>query len=539
MLTVNDFQEAAARLKNVIHTIPLSTSCTFSQMTGADVYLKYENQQKTGSFKVRGAYNKIMKRYMEGNLKAVVATSAGNHAQGVAFAAASVGVPATIVMPRSAPIAKVAATEGYGAKVVLHGSVYDETVRKAEEIIEKTGAELIHPFNDEDVMAGQGTIGLEILSDLPTVDMVFVPAGGGGLISGIASCVKQINPRIQVIGVQAEGASAIVNSFHQDAIRPTETAHTIADGIAVKEPGDLTMQYINQYVDQMVTVSDAEIAATILLLLERTKQVVEPAGAASLAAVLNHQGKKVVCVLSGGNIDVSFIHKIVEKGLVTRHRHIKFSTVMPDVPGSLERFAHIVAEQNANVILFNHDRVAADLDIDEAIIEVVCEVSGDEHAPRSKKAATKFSARSRAATNCSATKIKPSPPNKRGMHRTSAHPSFLFGGVAVRRVFHGIAGIFHGVPGAICRVAHQIAGVVGHILHIFGHRTVARRAVILLGARLPGRRVWQVVRVLILRRVVLRCLIACRLVLVLCLGAVIAHTAARKRREHTQQKHRR
>ena len=386
MLTVNDFQEAAARLKNVIHTIPLSTSCTFSQMTGADVYLKYENQQKTGSFKVRGAYNKIMKRYMEGNLKAVVATSAGNHAQGVAFAAASVGVPATIVMPRSAPIAKVAATEGYGAKVVLHGSVYDETVRKAEEIIEKTGAELIHPFNDEDVMAGQGTIGLEILSDLPTVDMVFVPAGGGGLISGIASCVKQINPRIQVIGVQAEGASAIVNSFHQDAIRPTETAHTIADGIAVKEPGDLTMQYINQYVDQMVTVSDAEIAATILLLLERTKQVVEPAGAASLAAVLNHkvdiQGKKVVCVLSGGNIDVSFIHKIVEKGLVTRHRHIKFSTVMPDVPGSLERFAHIVAEQNANVILFNHDRVAAGLDIGEGIIEVVWGVSGGEEAKR-------------------------------------------------------------------------------------------------------------------------------------------------------------
>lgn len=184
-----------------------------------------------------------------------------------------------------------------------------------------------------------------------------------------------------------------MDSFHQDSIRPTATAHTIADGIAVKEPGDLTMQYINQYVDQMVTVSDAEIASTILMLLERTKQVVEPAGAASLAAVLNQKvdikGKKVVCVMSGGNIDVSFIHKVVEKGLVTRHRHIKFSTIMPDVPGALENFAHIVAEQNANVILFNHDRVAADLDIDEAIIEVVCEVSGDEHANRLLKALKK------------------------------------------------------------------------------------------------------------------------------------------------------
>ena len=390
MLTVNDFQAAAARLKNVVHTIPLSTSCTFSAMTGAEVYLKYENQQKTGSFKVRGAYNKIMKRYLEGNLKAVVASSAGNHAQGVAFAASSVGVPATIVMPRSAPIAKVAATQGYGAEVILHGSVYDECYQKALAVVEERGAEFIHPFDDEDVMAGQGTIGLEILSDLPFVDMIFVPAGGGGLLSGVAACVKQINPRIQVIGVQAEGASAIVDSFHQDTIHATDTAHTIADGIAVKTPGGKTMKYINQYVDQMVTVSDAEIAAAILLLLERCKQVVEPAGAASLAAVLNKKvdiaGKKVVCVLSGGNIDVSFIHKVVEKGLVTRHRHIKFSTIMPDVPGALERFAHIVAEQNANVILFNHDRVAADLDIGEAIIEVVCEVGGDEHAQRLMKA---------------------------------------------------------------------------------------------------------------------------------------------------------
>lgn len=385
MLTINDFQTAAERLKNVIHRIPLSSSKTFSEMSGAEVYLKYENQQKTGSFKVRGAYNKIMKRYEEGGLQAVVASSAGNHAQGVAFAASRIGVPATIVMPRSTPIAKVSATKGYGAKVVLHGAIYDEAYAKACEIVEEEGAEFIHPFDDEDVIAGQGTIALEILSDLPFVDMVLVPAGGGGLLSGIAACIKQINPRIQVIGVQAAGAPAIVDSFHREK-QPSETVHTIADGIAVKNPGQTTMQYIDQYVDQMVTVTDAEIAEAILLLLERTKQVVEPAGAVPLAAVLHKkvdiQGKKICCVLSGGNIDVSFIHKVVEKGLVARCRQLKISTVMPDLPGALERFAHLVAQENANIIQVQHDRIKADLDIGDAILHVVCEVSGQEHGQR-------------------------------------------------------------------------------------------------------------------------------------------------------------
>ena len=386
MLTINDFQAAANRLKSVIHRVPLATSKTFSDMTGAEVYLKYENQQKTGSFKVRGAYNKIMKRYEEGDLKAVVASSAGNHAQGVAFAASRIGVPATIVMPRSTPIAKVSATQGYGANVVLHGAIYDEAYAKACEIVETEGAELIHPFDDEDVIAGQGTIALEILSDLPFVDMVLVPAGGGGLVSGVAACIKQINPRIQVIGVQASGAPAIAENFKKDEVTPSATVHTSADGIAVKNPGKITMEYINQYVDQMVTVTDAEIAGAILLLLERTKQVVEPAGATPLAAILNGKvdikGKKVCCVLSGGNIDVSFIHKVVAKGLVTRGRHLKFSTVMPDIPGSLERFAHLIAQENANIILFDHDRVHADLDIDAAIVHMVCEVSGKEHGEK-------------------------------------------------------------------------------------------------------------------------------------------------------------
>ncbi|WP_394273767.1 threonine ammonia-lyase [Butyricicoccus sp.] len=383
MITIQDIDAAAKRLQSVVHNIPLEPSTTFSGMTGAEVYLKCENQQKTGSFKVRGAYNKIMKLNEQGDLKSVIASSAGNHAQGVAFAASSIGIPATICMPRSTPIAKVSATQGYGANVVLSGSCYDDAYAKAMSIVEETGATFIHPFDDEDVMAGQGTIGLEILRDLPAVDVILVPAGGGGLLSGVAACVKQINPRIQVIGVQAEGAPAIANSFHQDGIRPSDSVHTIADGIAVKCPGTKTMEHINAFVDDMITVSDDEIASTILLLLERTKQVVEPAGASSLAALLSGRydfsGKKVVCLLSGGNIDVSFIHRIVEKGLVTRCRHMKFSIVMPDVPGSLERLAGIIASQNANIIMFQHDRVNANLDIDEAIVHVVCEVGGKEH----------------------------------------------------------------------------------------------------------------------------------------------------------------
>ena len=384
MLTLDKVYHASYVLKDAVrktNLIPANHICN-----DAEVFLKTENLQVTGSFKVRGAYYKMSQLSDEEKARGVVACSAGNHAQGVALAAQKNGIQAVICLPDTAPISKVEATKSYGAEVCLVDGVYDDAYAKALSLRDENGYTFIHPFDDEDVMAGQGTIALEILSDLPTVDMIFVPAGGGGLVSGIAACAKQINPRIQIIGVQAEGANSIVASFQKEHVIPSSRVHTIADGIAVKTPGAKTMQYINQYVDQMVTVSDAEIAGAILLLLERTKQVVEPAGAASLAAVLNHKadiaGKKVCCVLSGGNIDVSFIHKVVEKGLVTRGRHLKFSTVMPDAPGSLERFAHLVAEQNANVILFNHDRVQADLDIGDAIIHVVCEVGGKEHGQR-------------------------------------------------------------------------------------------------------------------------------------------------------------
>ena len=392
-LPLKEIELAAKRLENTIHRTKIEKSTTFSNMSGADVYLKYENQQKTGSFKIRGASNKIAALIERGELKAAVASSAGNHAQGTAYASHVNGIPATIVMPKSTPIAKAAATEGYGAKVVLHGECYDDAYNKAVEIAEKEGATFIHPYDDLEVMAGQGTIGIEILEDLPTVDMVLVPAGGGGLLAGVAACIKQINPRVKIIGVQAEGAPAISNSFKNKKYSTTETVSTIADGIAVKMPGKKTVELINKYADDVVTVSDAEISAAILFLLERTKQVVEPAGATPLAAVLNGKvdvkRKKVVCVLSGGNIDVSFIQRIIDLGLVSRERKLKFKTTLLDIPGSLEHLSGILSGVNANIVMVQHDRLSAELDPNEAIIHIACEVGGKEHGEKVVKALEK------------------------------------------------------------------------------------------------------------------------------------------------------
>ncbi|MCD8352664.1 MAG: threonine ammonia-lyase [Planctomycetaceae bacterium] len=382
-MNVRDIEQAHATLHKVLHAIPLSSSRTFSRMSGAELFLKCENLQKTGSFKVRGAYNKISKLAKRGDVPSVVAASAGNHAQGVAFSASTLGVESTIVMPLATPIAKVRATQDYGANVVLHGACYDDAYAKACEIMEESGATFVHPFDDEDIIAGQGTVAIEIFRDMPTVDMVLVPAGGGGLLAGIAYYIKSINPRVKVIGVQAEGADALVRSFRAERLESTSTVHTIADGIAVKQPGDLTFDFISRYVDDMVTVSDDEIAESILLLLERNKMVVEPAGAVSLAAALSKKveiaGLRTVCVLSGGNIDVSFIHKIVEKGLITRGRQIKFRTIMSDLPGSLTHFSSIVAACRANVIMVQHDRLSPGLGLNDAILHMACEVGGREH----------------------------------------------------------------------------------------------------------------------------------------------------------------
>ena len=382
-LTLRDFELAQKRLEGIVHRTELARSTTFSDMAGGDVYLKCENRQKTGSFKIRGAANKIGALVERGEVKAVVASSAGNHAQGVAYAAHSHGIPATIVMPKAAPIAKVQATEGYGARVVLHGDCYDEAYSRAMEICEEEGATFLHPFDDYEVMAGQGTVALEILSELPTVDTVVVPVGGGGLISGVAACIKQVNPRVRVVGVQAEGACAVYKSFKAGKHMTTDGVSTIADGIAVGNPGEKTTAEILRCVDDMVTVSDNDISSAILLLMERSKLIVEPAGASSLAAVLagkvDAKGKRTVCLLSGGNIDVSFIHRVIDQGLVSRHRRIKFTVRLPDAPGKLIGMLQGVAESGANIMEIDHDRLSSVLGPNEILVHVACEVGGEEH----------------------------------------------------------------------------------------------------------------------------------------------------------------
>lgn len=382
-IELKDIWHASRRLEGVLHHTELDLSATFSGMTGGNVYLKCENRQKTGSFKLRGAGNKIAAMTERGEKSPVVASSAGNHAQGVAFAAARFGIPATIVMPKATPIVKVQATEGYGAKVVLCGDCYDDAYTEACRICREEGAAFLHPYNDPEVIAGQGSLGLEILEDLPSVDIIVVPAGGGGLLAGVAAAVKQLQPQVRVYGVQAETADAIARSFSEKRLVTTESAATIADGIAVKAPGDISVDIINRFADGVVTVSDAEISSAILMLMERCKQIVEPAGAASLAAVLSGRidvkGKNVVCILSGGNIDVSFIQRIIEQGLVARGRRIKFTVKLADRPGSLAQMLGVLASAGANILTVQHDKLSVGLTPNETYVQVACEVGGLEH----------------------------------------------------------------------------------------------------------------------------------------------------------------
>lgn len=375
-VTLADVQEAYESMKGVVHHTPLDRSITFSEMAGTQVYLKLENLQKTGSFKIRGAYNKIRLLTDNEKAKGVIAASAGNHAQGVAFAAARAKTKATIVMPEMAPLAKVMATRGYGAEVVLSGIVYDDAYQKAKEIQETSGQTFIHAFNDMGVIAGQGTVGLEILEDLDDVSAIVVPIGGGGLIAGIAAAVKEKAPHVKVYGVQAQGAPAMYMSKKEHTIRTTPDAVTMADGIAVKVPGDLTFAIIDKYVDDIVVVDDELIAGTILMLLERAKLMVEGAGAISLAAVLNNKlplSGKVASVISGGNIDVNFIARIIERGLVKAGRRVKVSALIMDRPGVLQHLLTVVARQRANVINVYHDRVERNVPIGQAVVEISLE----------------------------------------------------------------------------------------------------------------------------------------------------------------------
>lgn len=386
-MNLTDVYNAQKRLRGITHLTNLEHSNTFSKLAEAEIWLKCENRQKTGSFKVRGAYNKIKKLSEETDASCVVAASAGNHAQGVAYAARELGLKAYIVMPLATPIAKIAATESYGATVVLSGDCYDDSYNAALTLTKEKNAVFVHPFDDEDVIAGQGTVALELIEQMPNLDAIIVPAGGGGLFAGIAYTIKQINPKIKVIGVQGERADAVKRSFELKKHVSTNSVYTIADGIAVKNPGVITTELINKFADGVYTVSDDEIASTIIQLMERSKQVVEPAGATPLALALSRKAaclknKKIACVLSGGNIDVGFIHKIIEKGLVSRGRQMKFSVVLTDKPGSLENFSRIMSAQQANIISVQYDRMSTELSLNETILHIACEVSGFEHGKK-------------------------------------------------------------------------------------------------------------------------------------------------------------
>lgn len=360
MITIEDIKQAQENLKGIVRKTPLFYSSTFSKECGCEVYLKCENKQKTGAFKLRGAYNKICSLTEEEKNNGVVASSAGNHAQGVAYAATAFGIKSTIVMPVTAPVAKVQATKNYGAEVIQHGEVYDECYSKAVEVQKETGATFVHPFNDDKVIAGQGTISLEILEEIPDVDIMVVPIGGGGLISGMAVAAKAMNPDIKIIGVQAEIIASSKISLIKNEIVTLPGVKSLADGISVKTPGDNTFKYMKKYVDEIVTVTEDEIAYGIFSMMERNKLVAEGAGAVSVAALLagkiKAEGKKVVALVSGGNIDIAIVSKIIDRELVMLKRRITISVELQDKVGQLSSIISDIVALGGNVSRARQDR---------------------------------------------------------------------------------------------------------------------------------------------------------------------------------------
>jgi len=359
----------------------LIQSPIFSKEAGNEVYIKPENLQKTGSFKIRGAYNKITNLSDEEKKKGVIASSAGNHAQGVAYGAKESGIKAVIVMPKSTPLIKVESTKQYGAEVVLHGDVYDDAFKKAKELEEKEGYIFVHPFDDEDVIHGQGTIALEILEELPETDIILVPIGGGGLISGIACAAKILKPEIKIIGVEPDGAASAYEAIKEDKVVELKEANTIADGTAVKKIGNTTFEYIKKYVDEIITVSDYELMESFLLLVEKHKIIAENSGILSLAALkkLKEKNKKVVSVVSGGNIDVLMISSMINKGLIRRDRIFNFSVNIPDKPGELAKVVDLIAQQGANVVKLEHNQFKNLSRFKDIELQITVETNGSEH----------------------------------------------------------------------------------------------------------------------------------------------------------------
>ena len=366
-VTIADIWKAYKFLKPIMHHTPLTPSRTLHEMTGADVYLKAEHMQRGGSFKARGAAYKISRLTPEQRSAGVIAASAGNHAQGVAIAAAEHKIPCTIVMPEAAPLAKVTATQNYGANVILYGSTYDDAYQHCCERQQASGATFIHAFDDPEVIAGQGSLGLEMLNDLPDADAIIVPIGGGGLISGIAIAARALKPDITIIGVQAEGAPSSYDSLNAGHIMTSSSIMTIADGIATKRPGELNFSIIQRLVDEVVLVNDEAIINAVLLLMERCKMLVEGAGAAGLAALLSGvvqlQGKKVLVPLTGGNIDINLVGRFIEHGLATAGRYFVIHTRLTDRPGELMRMLGIITEMRINVIDVRHQRISNRLPI--------------------------------------------------------------------------------------------------------------------------------------------------------------------------------
>lgn len=381
MMTLEKFEEASEKVKEVILATNLIYSEYFSAQTGNKVYLKPENMQYTGAYKVRGAYYKISTLSKEERKKGLITASAGNHAQGVAYAAKIYGVPATVVMPTTTPLLKVNRTKSYGAEVVLHGSVYDEACQYALKLAEEKGATFVHPFNDETVATGQGTIAMEIFKELPTVDIILVPIGGGGLAAGVSTLAKLLNPNIKVIGVEPAGASCMKASLEAGKVVTLPTVNTIADGTAVKTPGDVVFPYIQKNIDEIIQIEDQELIVNFLDVMENHKMLVENSGLLTVAALkhLKCKGKKVVSILSGGNMDIITLSSVVQHGLIERGRVFTVSVLLPDRPGELVNVANIIAQMKGNVIKLEHNQFVS-INRNAAVeLKITMEAFGQEH----------------------------------------------------------------------------------------------------------------------------------------------------------------
>lgn len=385
---IADIQKSRERLKGIVKETVIDQSYSASQLLGSQVFFKMENEQLTGSFKIRGALSKISSLSAEERARGVVASSAGNHAQGVAYSAKKMGVSSKIVMPEMAPLIKIDATRGYGAEVVLHGRIYDDAFEHAKLIEAQEKRIFVHPYEDEQIIAGQGTIGLELFEKLPDLDTVVVPVGGGGLISGIAIAMKSLKPSLKIYGVQSSLSSNMEKMFHHQPLTPNEVQlkATIADGIAVKKASPLMYEtFIKKWVDDLVTVTDEQIAEAIFFLIERAKAVVEGSGAASLAAAMAGKiplGKQSCFILSGGNIDLNLIGKVIDLGLIRKGRLTEISVVVADLPGILSQMTTLIAKEKANILQVHHDRVERGLQLRDARIDFLLETTSHEHADR-------------------------------------------------------------------------------------------------------------------------------------------------------------